>query len=166
MIYCGACKTGKAQIADIEAPAQVNIDNGELVVNCAPSGNDFNFISRLEIKRKQVSESSYTTILYVEDPPRGSDPVFRDSKWLSISNGNYCKRRKFSVYDILVVKFGENNFTYLAPPSPTSLRSIHSLKSEYRPQIYTLFFIWFELRNELSNFENLGDGGACIYIYI
>lgn len=70
---------GKAQIADIEAPAQVNIDNGELVVNCAPSGNDFNFISRLEIKRKQVSESSYTTILYVEDPPRGSDPVFRDN---------------------------------------------------------------------------------------
>lgn len=81
MIYCGACKTGKAQVANLEAPAQVDVVNGELVVKCAPSGNGFNFISRLEIKRKLVSESSYITILYVEDPAKGSDPVFRDSKW-------------------------------------------------------------------------------------
>lgn len=70
---------GKAQVANLEAPAQVDVVNGELVVKCAPSGNGFNFISRLEIKRKLVSESSYITILYVEDPPKGSDPVFRDN---------------------------------------------------------------------------------------
>lgn len=73
-------------IAKIDAPAQVNVDNGELVVKCAPSGNEFNFISRLEIKRKLVSESTYTTILYVEDPPRGSKPMFRDGKWRTTVN--------------------------------------------------------------------------------
>lgn len=79
MLFILFIAQGKAQVANLEASAQVDVVNGELVVKCAPSGNGFNFISRLEIKRKLVSESSYTTILYVEDPPRESDPVFRDN---------------------------------------------------------------------------------------
>ncbi|XP_061173342.1 uncharacterized protein LOC133182513 [Saccostrea echinata] len=68
--------TGESQVAQIEAPTTINLAN-ELRVKCSPSGNEFNFISEIQILHKPVTGSTYSTILEVEDPPRGSNPVFR-----------------------------------------------------------------------------------------
>ncbi|XP_062605664.1 serine-rich adhesin for platelets-like, partial [Saccostrea cucullata] len=73
--------TGKSQTpleAQIGAPTTIDIQN-ELSVKCAPSGS-FDFISKIEIQRKNATASTYSTILVVEDPPRGSAPVFRDDE--------------------------------------------------------------------------------------
>lgn len=48
---------------------------------------------------------------------------------------------------------------YIDNTSPTFLKSILSLKSEFCPQIHTLFFQGFELRTELSGLKMLVMAG-------
>ena len=62
----------------MEAPSQVQRGVEALTIKCSPSLDGFNFINRLEIKRKGTGESTYSTVLEVIDPPRGSNPNFKD----------------------------------------------------------------------------------------
>ncbi|XP_048735816.2 uncharacterized protein LOC125651283, partial [Ostrea edulis] len=102
---------GHAQ-ATIEIQAStntVNLGSEELGVRCSPSGNGVNFISRIEILQQSVTESSFSSILYVEDPPRGSDPVFRNSDLSSRATAEGRAGRPSGAFLALTITRGRVN---------------------------------------------------------
>lgn len=74
--------TIRGQVVEFEAPSSLQRGVEALTIKCSPSLDGFNFINRLEIKRKGTGESSYSTVLEVIDPPRGSNPNFKDGTFI------------------------------------------------------------------------------------